>query len=165
MNNIIRRDPFREILSLRSAMDRLFDDTVFSGGNWELQPFSGDLALDVSETEDEFLVKASVPGIDPDDLDISFSGRTLTIKGETKSEEGKEGQRYHLRERRYGSFARSITLPTPIKVDSIEARYDAGVLTLHLPKTEEVKPKRIAIHAGSGSKMLEGKAKDIANKN
>jgi len=146
-------------------MDRLFDDTFFGGANWELQPFSGDLALDVSEMEDEFLVKASVPGMNPDDLEISFSGRTLTIKGETKSEEEKEGQRYHLRERRYGSFARSITLPAPINADSIEARYDAGVLTLHLPKTEEVKPKRIAIQAASGSKMLEGKAKDIAHKN
>jgi len=165
MSNRIRRDPFREILSLRSAMDRLFDDTFFGGANWELQPFSDDLALDVSETEDEFLVKASVPGMNPDDLEISFSGRTLTIKGETKSEEEKEGQRYHLRERRYGSFARSITLPAPINADSIEARYDAGVLTLHLPKTEEVKPKRIAIQAASGSKMLEGKAKDIAHKN
>ncbi len=164
MNYITRRDPFREMMSLRSAMDRLFDDAFFSGrGEW--QPFSGELALDVAEKGDEFIVKASIPGMSPDDLDISFSGRTLTIKGEYKAEEEKEDVQYHLRERRYGSFARSLTLPTPVNADAIQAHFENGVLTLTLPKSEEVKPKRIAVQGADSSRMIEGKASDIAHKN
>jgi len=163
--SLIRRDPFREVMSLRSAMDRLFDNTFF-GRDWEWEPVSGQLSLDVAETDDEYLVKASVPGINLDDLDITFSGKTLTIKGEYKEEEAKEGAHYHLRERRYGSFARSIGLPSAVESDAIEARYEAGVLTLRLPKTEEVKPKRIAVHSVETPHMIEGTATDIAsNKN
>lgn len=162
--NIIRRDPFRDMLSFRREMDRLFDSAFFSP-QWEWQTFSGELALDVAEKDDEFVVKASIPGLSPDDLDISFTNRTLTIKGEYKAEDEKEDVQYHLRERRYGSFARSITLPTPVNGDAIQARYDAGVLTLHLPKTEEVKPKRISVSTGEAPRMLEGKAKEIASKN
>jgi HSP20 family protein len=164
MNYIIRRDPFREIMNLRSTMDRMFDDTFF-GPRSEWQPFSGELALDVAEKGDEFVIKASVPGLSANDLDISFSGRTLTIKGEYKVEEEKEDVTYHLRERRYGSFARSLTLPTPVNADGIEARFENGVLTMTLPKSEEVKPKRIAISGGEKNKMIEGKVKDIAHKN
>jgi HSP20 family protein len=162
MNYIIRRDPFREIMSLRSAMDRFFDEPFFAPrGEW--QPFSGELALDVAETEDDFVVKASLPGFNPDDLDITYAGRTLTIKGEYKTEEEKSDVKFHLRERRYGSFARSVTLPAPVNPDAIEARYEAGVLTLTLPKTEEIKPKRIAVSAAP--RMIEGKAADIKHKN
>jgi len=164
MNSLIRQDPFREMMSLRSAMDRLFDSAFF-GSPWEWQPVSGELALDVAETEDEFLVKASLPGINPDDLDVTVIGKTLTIKGEYKAEEEKEDVHYHLRERRYGSFARSLTLPTPIQSDAVEARFEAGVLTLHLPKTEEVKPKRIAVRKAETPQMIEGKATDIKAKN
>ena len=164
MNNIIRRDPFREMMTLRSTMDRLFDNAFF-GAPWEWEPLAGNLPLDVAESENEFVVKVSLPGINPDDLDITFSGKTLTIKGETKGEEEKEGVQYHLRERRYGSFARSVTLPTLIQSDAIQAKYEAGVLTLHLPKTEEVKPKRIAVNRVDTPQMIEGKATDIAGKN
>ena len=164
MNFIIRRDPFRELMNLRSSMDRMFDDAFF-GTRGEWQPFSAELALDVVEKGDEFVVKASIPGLTADDLDISFSGRTLTIKGEYKAEEVKEEVQYHLRERRYGSFARSLTLPAPINADAISAHFENGVLTLTLPKSEEVKPKRIAIKSGETHKMIEGKAKEIANKN
>lgn len=164
MDSIIRRDPFREMMSLRSAMDRLFD-SVFFGTPWEWQPFSEELPLDVVETDNEFIVKASIPGINPDDLDITYSGRTLTIKGETKAEEEKEGQHYHLRERRYGSFSRSLTLPTPVQADAIEAHYEAGVLTLKLPKTEEVKPKRITVRSAEKPQMIEGKVKEVASQN
>ena len=164
MNSLTRQDPFREMMSLRSAMDRLFDSAFF-GAPLEWQSLSGDLALDVAETENEFLVKASLPGINPDDLDVTFSGRTLTIKGEYKAEEEKDDVRYHLRKRRYGSFARSLTLPTPVQPDAIEAKYESGVLTLHLPKTEEAKPKRIAVRQAETPQMIEGKATDIKGKN
>lgn len=164
MRSIIRRDPFREMLSLRNAMDQLFD-SAFVGAPWDWQGLTAELPLDVAENPDEYLVKASLPGINPDDLEITFNERTLTIKGEFKAEETREDVRYHLRERRFGSFARSLTLPTPVKSDAIEARYEAGVLTLRLPKTEEVKAKRIAVRSGDAPQMIEGRAKNIASKN
>jgi len=162
--SLIRRDPFREMLSLRSTMERLFYN-VFFGTQWDWEPETSQLALDVSETEGEYMVKASIPGINPDDLDITFTGKTLTIKGEYKEEETKEDVRYHMRERRFGSFTRSVTLPASVEADHIEARYEADVLTLRLPKTEDVKPKRIAIRSIESPKMIEGRAKDIAGKN
>jgi HSP20 family protein len=164
MSSIIRWDPFREMLNLRREMDRLFDNTFFGPDfNWA-QPAAWDLALDVAENDDEIIVKASIPGINPDDLEVTYTENTLTIKGEVKAEEEKEGSKYHLRERRYGTFMRSISLPVGVKADSIQANYEAGVLTLHLPKSEEVKPKRIAVKTGT-PQMIEAKVKDIAHKN
>lgn len=165
MNQITRWDPFRDMLLLRNNMDRLFDrffDNEMTG--WE-QAASWNLALDVVENSDEFVVKASLPGVKPEDVDVTFSDNILTIKGEIRSEEEKENARYHLRERRYGSFTRSLTLPRGINGDGIQARYEAGVLTLHLPKSEEVKPRRIAIQGTSAPQMIEGKAADIKSKN
>ncbi len=154
MSSIIRRDPFNEMMSLRNAMDRLFENAFV--GPWEgRSSWASDMALDVVEREDEFVVKASIPGINPDDLEITFNDRTLTIRGEIKEDQEKEGTRYHLRERRYGNFSRSLTLATAIDADKILANYDTGILTLHLPKTEEVKPKRITI-SSENSKVLEG---------
>ena len=164
MSSIIRWDPFREMLSLRREMDRLFDNTFFSPDASWAQPTAWDLALDVTENNDEIVVKASIPGINPDDLEVTYTDDTLTIKGEVKAEEEKEGSKFHLRERRYGSFVRSITLPVGVKAEDIQANYETGVLTLHLPKTEEIKPKRIAVKAGS-PKMIDAKVKDIAHKN
>jgi HSP20 family protein len=151
---LTRFDPFREMLNIRRVMDRMFDRVLDIDTSW--QPVSWDLALDVAETPDEFLVKASVPGINPDDLEITYTDNVLTIKGETKAEKDIKEEQYHLRERRYGSFSRSIALPSKVKAESIEANYDAGVLTLKLPKAEETKPKRISIQV---PKMLEGKTK------
>lgn len=141
---LTRFDPFREMLTLRRAMDRMFDRALDTDTAW--QPVTWDLALDVAENKDEFLVKASIPGINPDDLEITYTDNVLTIKGETKEEKEIKEDQYHLRERRFGSFARSLTLPTRVKGDAIEARYEAGVLTLRLPKVEEAKPKKISIH-------------------
>ena len=164
MFNIIRRDPFREMSQMRTAMDRMFDD-VFSDWGWDWsQPLRGALPLDVVEKDEEFLVSASIPGINPDELEITYAGNTLTIKGESKGEEEKEQGRYHLRERHCGSFARSITLPTSVNAERIEASYEAGVLKLRLPKSEEVKQKRIPVKT-SLPKMVEGKAREISNKN
>jgi HSP20 family protein len=153
MNSPTRFDPFREMMTLRSAMDRLFDSAFLSPSSvWQGTAFQ-ELALDVVETEDEYVVKASIPGINPDDLELTFAENTLTLKGEVKAEEEKEGTRYHLRERRTGTFTRSITLPSGIKADEIEANYEAGMLNIHLPKVEEVKPKRIAVSGTSGQRQ------------
>ena len=152
-----RWDPFQEMLNLRRTVDRLFDN-VTPDHEWA-QPAMWGLAVDMVENKDDFIVKASVPGINPDDLDISYSDDTLTIKGEIKEENQVKEDQYHLRERRYGSFIRSITLPHKIKGDAIQASYQNGVVTLRLPKVEEVKPKRIAIKVGD-QKMIEGKVKN-----
>lgn len=164
MSNLTRWDPFREMMGFRSAMDRLFDETFLSPRSiW--QPANWELALDVAETDDAFVVKASLPGINPDDLEVTYNANVLTIKGEIKEEKEIEEQRYHLRERRYGSFSRSISLPSSVKADAIEASYSAGVITLNLPKAEEAKPKRIQVNSVSSPKMIEGKVKEIAHKN
>ncbi len=144
MRMIVRRDPMlREMAAWRNAMDRVFEGVAEQtywnrSGSWAL-------ALDVAETEENFLVKASVPGINPDDLDITLTDNVLTIKGEiAESEELVDGQ-WLLQERRSGSFQRSITLSTPVDVNAIEATYVDGVLSLNVPKVEEVKPKRIEV--------------------
>ncbi len=162
MSNLTRWDPFREMLSMRRAMDRLFDDALTTpSGEWQQNAWN--LALDVIEDENEFQVKASVPGIKPADLDITYNNNTLMIKGEVKEEYETEEGRYHMRERRFGSFSRSLTLPSNINADQIQADYQDGVLTLHLPKSEEAKPKRITVHGGE--KMIDAKVADIKTKN
>jgi HSP20 family protein len=154
---LTRWDPFQEMLNLRRTVDRLFDNA--SADNVWAQPTAWGLAVDVVENKDDFIVKASVPGINPDDLDVSYTDDILTIKGEIKSDNEVKDNQFHLRERRYGSFTRSISLPTKIKADAIEASYQNGVLSLRLPKAEEVKPKRISIKVGD-QKMIEGKVKN-----
>jgi HSP20 family protein len=150
---LTRWDPFQEMLNLRRTVDRLFDN---ANADHDWQQMQWGLAVDVVENKDDFIVKASIPGINPDDLDVSYVDDTLTIKGEIKSDNEIKEDQYHLRERRYGTFARSVTLPVKIKGDAIEASYQNGVLTLRLPKAEEVKPKRIAIKVND-QKMIEGK--------
>jgi HSP20 family protein len=128
-------------------MERFFDDRFFAGTPaWTGR--EGDawsLALDVAEDDNQYIVKASVPGINPDDIEITLTDNVLTIKGETKNETESKETNWHVRERRYGSFTRSVTLPAPIEADKVEATNEHGVLTLHLPKAEAVKPKKIAI--------------------
>lgn len=150
---LTRFDPFREMNQLRRAMDRVFDDTL-ERRYTEFDQNVSALALDVLENDDAYLVKATIPGIDPDDLDITYNNETLTIQGEMKHEEEKDGERYHLQERYYGKFYRQVRLPSAVNANAIQANYEHGVLTLTLPKSEEVKPKKISVQ---NSKMLEGK--------
>ena len=156
MSNMIRWNPFREMMSLRNEIDRLFDQSL--NVDWPLDERGlQELALDLSETDDAYVVKASVPGIAADELDISLTDNVLAIKGEFKREETTENKRYHLRERRYGTFERSVRFPMQVQADQVEAAYDAGVLTLTVPKAEEVRPRRIAIKVGgNGQKVIEG---------
>ncbi len=149
---LTRWNPYREMMKMQRMMDRMMDRNFFDWpADWE-NPELG-LALDVVDKGEEFLVKASIPGINPDDLEITYKENVLTIQGELKAEEEKEEEQYYLRERRYGRFSRSIALPTIVDADKIEAKYHDGILTLRLPKAEESKPKRIEIKTG---KMLEG---------
>ena len=156
MNTMIRWNPFGEMARMRNEIDRLFEDAFNAPvGKWEGNSVWG-FPLDVTENEDTFTVKAAVPGMNPDDLEITITDNVLTIKGETQDEEVRDDEKVHLRERRFGSFMRSISLPTPVESDNVEANMENGVLTLQIPKAEAVKPKRIAVHAGNGTTVLEG---------
>jgi HSP20 family protein len=138
--------PFREVSRLRREMDRLWDD-YFGPGRRGLQPLQAEFApaVDVKETAEAVVVKAEVPGMDAKDINISVTGDVLTIKGEKKSEREEKEENYHVVERSYGSFSRSLVLPAAADLDNIEAKYDKGVLTVTCPKKEEVKPKAIEI--------------------
>ncbi|MFQ6059026.1 MAG: Hsp20/alpha crystallin family protein [Anaerolineae bacterium] len=146
---LMRWDPFREMMSLRDAMDRLFEESFVRPSRWLVPRWEGvgTLPIDMYETDEDVVVKASVPGVKPEELDISVTGDTLTIKGETRAEEEVKNEYYYCRERRYGAFSRSVTLPVSVKADKAEAVFKNGVLTLTLPKVEEVKPKTIKVKA------------------
>ncbi|MBW2056644.1 MAG: Hsp20/alpha crystallin family protein [Deltaproteobacteria bacterium] len=137
--------PFKELTTLRDEMDKLWSRFF---GEWPtLEPFRTEWApsLDVSETKDNIVVKGEVPGIDPKDIDISIANGVLTIKGEKKQEQEEKDENYHMIERRYGSFSRSIRLPHDIQNDKVKASYKNGVLKITLPKSEEAKRKEVKI--------------------
>jgi HSP20 family protein len=146
---LVKWEPLREVSRLRREMDRLFEDFFGLrpawGRAWEMEWAP---AVDVAETADQVVVKAEVPGIDPKEINISLVGDVLTIKGEKKSEREEKKESYHLVERSYGSFSRSLTLPAAVDADKIEAKYEKGVLTVTCPKKETVKPKAIPIKTG-----------------
>lgn len=105
------------------------------------------IALDVAENEEGYLVKANLPGVTVDDVELTLEDNVLTIKGEVKADEAIEETQYHVRERRTGSFSRSVRFPVLVNSTAVTANFENGVLTLHVPKAEEVKPKRIEIKA------------------
>ncbi len=144
-------DPFREAISLSDAMNALLRESFIRPSSFLAQDGTATLPLDVSETENEFVIKASLPGVKPEDVQITVHGDTLTIRGECKAEEEKKGEQWHLRERRFGSFQRSVTLPVPVSSDRADARYEHGVLTLTLPKAEEARPRQIKISGTAAS--------------
>ncbi len=146
MRSLVRWEPFNDLISLRDAMDRLFEESFVRPWRSELIPWSrSELPLDMYETDDEVVVKASVPGVKPEELDVTITGDTLTIKGETKTESEVRRESYLCQERRYGAFSRSVALPEGLNTDKVDATFEHGVLTLHIPKAEEVKPKTIKV--------------------
>jgi len=146
INKLSRWEPFRDVVTLREAMDRLFEESLVRplGRPGVLAAASG-LAIDIYENDDELVVKAAVPGVKPDELDITVTGDVLNIKGETKAEQEIKDENYHRREFRYGSFCRSVRLPIEVEVDKAEATFEGGVLMLTFPKPEEKKPKSISV--------------------
>jgi HSP20 family protein len=145
---IERWEPFRDMISLREALNSLLAESFVRQGGPPSTGGATMLPLDVAETEGEFVIKASLPGIKPEDVHITVYGDTLTIRGESKAEEEKKGTHWHVRERRVSSFARSLSLGAPIHADAASAHFAHGVLTLTLPKTAEAKPKQIKVAGG-----------------
>jgi HSP20 family protein len=147
---IIRRpSPFDEMFSLRRAMDRLFDDDLVRTRVWRPVTIGAEPSLDITTTPDELVVKASLPGWNPEDVEITLTGSTLTISGEVKEETRREEESWVLNEIRRGSFSRTLELPEGLVGDRASAHYEHGILTLRIPKAEEVKPKQIKITATS----------------
>jgi HSP20 family protein len=136
----------REMMTLREAMDRLFDDAFtrpinLRDGGWSSP------AVDMYQTDDEVVVRAALPGFKSDEVQINVTGDVLTLRGETKHEEEQKERAWHIREHRWGSFERSIALPTEVTADKAVADFENGILTITLPKAEEVKPKTITVKA------------------
>ena len=140
---MMRWEPFRNMTSLRNAMDRLFEDSVVRPGRVWPELERAELALDVYQTDSDVVIKATLPGVKPEEVDISITGDTLTIKGEHEEEQEVKEENYLHRERRYGAFNRSILVPVQVKADKAEAVFENGVLTLTLPKAEEVKQIKV----------------------
>jgi len=145
MSSLIRWEPAREMMSLREAMDHLFDDAftrpLSVRDGWSVP------AVDMYQTDDEIVVKAALPGIKSDEVQINITGEVLTLKGSVNQESEKDEKAWHIREQRFGSFERSIALPTQVMSDKAKAEFENGILTITLPKAEEVKPKTITVKA------------------
>jgi len=146
--SVIRYKPFTEVGGLRRAMDKLFDDRFFTPYRFfDLDTEDIIPRIDAYHTDKELVIKASLPGVKPEEVDISIDGSCLTIKGETKEEEKVEREDYLWREHRHGTFCRTIALPNGLTTDKAEASFENGILTLTVPKAEEAKPKRIKVKA------------------
>jgi len=141
---LVRWRPLAEIDSLRREMDRLWERFF---GEKPIEWLGGEWAppLDVSETKDKLVVKAELPGIDPKEVEVTIANGVLTIKGEKKKEEEEKGENYHIIERSYGSFTRSIRLPSDVEESKVKANYKDGVLKIVLPKSEKAKEKAVKI--------------------
>ena len=145
-NRISRWEPFRDMVTLREAMDRLFEESIVRPQEGSESTASGQsLAVDVYEKDDALVVKAAVPGVKPEELDINITGDVLNIKGAVKEDQEVKDENYHRREFRYGAFCRSLRLPVEVDVDKAEALFKDGVLMLTLPKPEEKKPTSVSI--------------------
>lgn len=162
---IDRWDPFRDMLTLRDAMDRLFEQSFVRPSSLSTMPATGAFPMDVEDEGDHYVVRASLPGVKPEDMHVSVRGNTLTIRAETREErgdqepqsgqgtpknQGSEGQSQRrpswiMRERRFGVFQRTITLPTEVNADAAQATCQNGELVLTLPKSEQAKPRQIQV--------------------
>lgn len=153
--SMIRWEPFPELMSLRQAMDRLLEDSFIRPSR--LISLFGEapaVPVDMYQIPNEVVVKAVLPGVKPEEVDVTITGDTLNIKGESKVEREIKREDYFYQEHRYGAFSRSITLPSGLKTDKAEATFENGILTLIIPKVEEAKPKEIKVKT---KKVVEGK--------
>jgi len=153
-----RPSPFGELLSLRQAMDRLLEDSfVRPRGTWgsgmtEAAP----LALDISTSTDALVVEAALPGVKPDDVEITVEDGTLTIRATSGTERTNDEGGHLVQEIRRGEFSRSVSLPSGLEADRAEATFDNGVLTLRIPRAEQVKPRQIRINPSASGQSDNG---------
>jgi HSP20 family protein len=157
---IVRWEPLREFSTLQNEMNRLFN-TVFdspapAGNGGAMRRWLP--AMDLIETEDHFVLRADLPGLGEEDVNIEVEDRVLTISGERKAEHEATKEGYHRVERAFGAFSRSLTLPEGIDPDAVAATFERGVLEVRIPKPEERKPRKVSIGVGGAQKTIEGEA-------
>jgi HSP20 family protein len=140
-----RWDPFRDMVTIREAMDRWLQQSISGTGQLlsNLRPDS--IPIDVLERDDSFEVRASVPGVKPEDVEVTVQGERVIVRAEVRGGEERRGESWLMREQRYGVIQRAVTLPTPVSSENAEARIENGVLSLRLPKLQEGQARRIAI--------------------
>ena len=159
MTLVRRTSPIGELVSLRQAMDRLFEDGVVRPRGWGFAAESGGiLPLDVTNTADALLVEAALPGIHPEDVDITVEDGTLTIRAESKDEREETQGETIISEIRRGSLSRTVALPTGLEADKATATFEHGVLRLTFPRAEAVKPRQIRI-----SPTIDGKSTTVSS--
>jgi HSP20 family protein len=150
--------PYRELRQMEDTMNRLWRG--FGGLSGQREGAEDwNILVDVLQQGDNLVVVASLPGVNPDEIDVSVEENVLTLKAERKSEAQGEESRYLIRERPVGSFFRALRLPATVDTNKIEPYYENGVLTITLPKAEEKKKKQIQVKVGGGPKVIEGKTK------
>jgi len=155
---VTRWDPLPDMMSLRQAMDRLMEDALVRPRMWASGMDGGSmLPVDLYETGDELVMIASMPGMKPEEIEITIQGDTLRIQGESKQEEIKDAQ-FHRRERHMGRFFREISLPMMVQADKVKAHFDGGMLTLHMPKAEAAKTRKVPIEGSSSSHLITPRA-------
>jgi HSP20 family protein len=143
---IIRWDPFRDLVTLRERMNRLFEDTFIGRGEEkELVSSTWSPSVDIRETDKELILTAEIPGVEEKDIDIEVEDNTLTIKGKREIEKETKEEEYHRIERSYGSFYRSFTLPAYVQQEKIKAEHEDGLLRITMPKKPELKPKKVKV--------------------
>ena len=154
---MMRFDPFRELESMREAMEETFWPLARRPLEFET---TGLLPVDMWETDEDIVVRTAVPGCKPEDINISVTDNLLSIRGERKEEKEIKRENYYRREMRAGHCYREVSLPTPVDAGKAEATFENGMLTLHLPKTEQAKAKKIAIkgHEQGAEKQVQGKS-------
>lgn len=159
--SIVRYDPFRDLRTLQEEVNRLFSTNLTRGfGEEGIGRGAWNPSIDIYENKDQIVLEAELPGMNPDDVELSVENNVITIRGERQFEKKDETDNYHRVERSYGSFTRSFTLPQTVSAEGAQAEYKNGVLRVTLPKREETKSRRIQI-AGEGAstgKTIEAKA-------
>jgi HSP20 family protein len=156
---IVRWEPLREFSTLQNEMNRLFNtvfDTPAANGGSTLRRWMP--AMDLVETQDHFVLRADLPGLSEEDVNIELEDRVLTISGERKAEHELSKEGYHRVERAFGTFSRALTLPEGIDPDAVAATFDRGVLEVRIPKPEQRKPRKVSIGVGGRQKTLEADA-------
>src|SRR3989442_1023352 len=158
--NLMRWEPFRDFATLSDSMNRVLNDPLFrlapteTVGSW-LPP------VDIEEEGDRVVLRAEIPGVSRDDIDVSVENGTLTLRGEKKQERKIEAENAHRLERFYGSFSRSFVLPTRINAERIKATYKDGVLEVVLPKAEEARPKKIKVQGAAEGPAVSNEARKV----
>ena len=145
---LIRLNPMRDMFGLRSPFNRFVDDRFYPAAakNGEMKEWNWNPVVDIFEEKYTIVIKAELPGVDKKDINIDVKGRVLTLKGERSAENEVKEDNYYRRERTYGRFERAFTLPAEVDPDRIKADYKDGVLKIDVPKSEEHKPRQIAVH-------------------